>query len=101
MTGSAKQSILFASRTIWIASAFALRATADAVVALLLGRNRRLVRPPPQSKLSSPGLTGGSSTPRPLICLKRLWNTGSPGQPGDDSGVCFIHQGRLQGRYGT
>ena len=33
MTGSAKQSILFASRTIWIASAFALRATADAVVA--------------------------------------------------------------------
>ena len=26
---------------------------------------------------------------------------GRPVKPGDDSGVCFIHQGRSQGRYPT
>src|ERR1700716_2847126 len=54
----------------------------DCFVAALLGRNWRLVRRPPQSKLSSPRLTGRSSTPRLLVYLKRLWNTGSPGQAG-------------------
>ena len=34
----------------------------------------------PQSGLSSPGLTGRSSTPRLLVHLRCLWNTGSPGQ---------------------
>jgi hypothetical protein len=38
----------------------------DCFVAALLGRNWGSERRPPQSKLSSPGLTRRSSTPRPL-----------------------------------
>src|ERR1700716_2252777 len=54
-----------------------------------LGRNESLVRRSPQSKLSSPGLTGRSSTPRLLIYLKRLWNTGSPRPGGGWEGGLF------------
>jgi hypothetical protein len=39
-------------------------------------------------------LTGRSRTPRLLVFIfQRLWNTGRPVKPGDDSGACFIRQG--------
>src|ERR1700716_4394090 len=84
MTGSAKQSIFLPRQErSWIAPS-----------QVLLGRNWRLVRRPPQSKLSSPGLTGRSSTPRLLIYLKRLWNTGSPRQAGGgERGLFFFFGG--------
>ena len=74
----------------------------DSFVALVLGRKLDLRRRPPQSKLSSPGLTGRSSTPRLLDSIASVSGIlGRPVKPGDDSGVCFVHQGRPQGRHGT
>ena len=47
------------------------------------------LRPSDRSPPSSPGLTGRSSTPRPIgFNHCRLWNAGSPACAGDDDGVC-------------
>src|ERR1700676_1916913 len=75
----------------WIASSLAL-----------LGRNWGSERRPPQSKLSSPGLTGRSSTPRPLDLSQtplEYWVARSSRA----MTAVFVssHQGRPQGRYPT
>ena len=87
MTGSAKQSMERNSET------GLLRRFAS-------GKKLGLSKTPATTKLSSPGLTGRSSTPRPLDSIAGVSGIlGRPVKPGDDSGVCFIHQGRPQGRY--
>jgi hypothetical protein len=47
------------------------------------------------TKLSSPGLTGRSSTPRLLDSIAGVSGMlGRPVKPGDDSSVCFFQRGR-------